>query len=501
MKTSNLQRPVFEGAVLFAGGTLAVIFPMVMVPVALTIAVASIILGQARKVNPAIPTMGELLAQQRVVVTTRVILLLLFGTLPLMIAKAHLWAVTVMVVYNLVIFFLVVADVLLSPRPDKLQVERRVPGKLSIGRPNRVELVLTNQSYHAVELEIIDEFPEEFKGEGRKIELRLEKRTSATLSYDIVPLRRGAFFFNRTVVRYRGILEMVVFQESYGEVTRVEVYPDITSISRFDLLMRRSHLMEIGLISERRRGTGTDFESLREYIKGDEFRKIDWKASARRNKLITREFQSEVNQSIMVMIDCGRSMGAVVDEITLLDHAVNGALLLGHQVLKKGDKIGLITFSDTPHQLLPPGRGKNHFFSFVRNLYAVQSNRVEPDFVAVLRALTMTTLRRSLLMIVTDLTSGDAVDKMLEAIPMVTRRHLPVIISVLDPRIRRAADLVPANSEQIFQKVVARNMINRISDMAGKIEQMGVATLIITPEQLSSSLLSQYLKAKLRARL
>ncbi len=104
-------------------------------------------------------------------------------------------------------------------------------------------------------------------------------------------------------------------------------------------------------------------------------------------------------------------------------------------------------------------------------------------------------------MIVTDLTSGDAVDKMLEAIPMVTRRHLPVIISVLDPRIRRAADLVPANSEQIFQKVVARNMINRISDMAGKIEQMGVATLIITPEQLSSSLLSQYLKAKLRARL
>ncbi|MFZ5951118.1 MAG: DUF58 domain-containing protein, partial [Candidatus Rifleibacteriota bacterium] len=359
MSTKSMQRPVIEGAVIFAGGTLAVLFPMVMVPVAIVVALASYILNVARRYNPSIPTLGDLLAQQRVVVTTRVILLLLFGTLPLMMAKDHVWAIAVVVIYNLIIFAMIVADVLLSPRPDKLLVERRVPGKLSIARPNRVELVLTNQSHNSIELELIDEFPEEFKGEGRQIQVRLEKRTCTTISYEIVPLRRGAFYFNRTVVRYRGLLELVVFQESYGEVTRVEVYPDITSISRFDLLMKRSHLMEIGLISERRRGSGTDFESLREYVKGDEFRKIDWKASARRNKLITREFQSEVNQSIMVLVDCSRSMGAVVDQITMLDHAANGALLLGHQVLKKGDKIGLLTFSDTPHQMLPPGRGKN----------------------------------------------------------------------------------------------------------------------------------------------
>lgn len=498
---SKLPRPVLEGAVLFVGILLAAILPMVVVPLAIIIALATHALNKARKLNPTIPTMRELLEQQRVVVTTRVVLLLLFGTLPLMIAKDHLWAIAVMLIYNIVIFVLVIADVLLSPRPDKLLVERRVPGKLSIAQPNRVELVLTNQSYSAIELELIDEFPEEFKGEGRQIELRLEKRTSATISYEIVPLQRGAFYFNRTVVRFRGLLELVVFQEAYGDVTRVEVYPDITSISKFDLLMKRSHLMEIGLISERRRGSGTDFESLREYIKGDEFRKIDWKASARRNKLITREFQSEVNQSIMVLLDCSRSMGAQIDEITLLDHAVNGALLLGHQVLRKGDKIGLITFSDTPHQMLPPGRGKNHFFTFVRNLYAVQANRVEPDFVAVMKALTMTTLRRSMLMIVTDLTSGEAVDKMLAAIPVVSRKHLPVIVSVLDPRLKKAAMAVPNSSEEVYQKVVARNLIARVSNMARKIEQMGVATVIITPEELSSSLLSQYLKAKLRSRL
>jgi uncharacterized protein (DUF58 family) len=106
-----------------------------------------------------------------------------------------------------------------------------------------------------------------------------------------------------------------------------------------------------------------------------------------------------------------------------------------------------------------------------------------------------------MLMIVTDLTSGEAVGKMLEAIPMVTRKHLPVIVSVLDPRVKKAADAVPTNTAEVFQKVVARDMIARVSEMARKIEQMGVATLIITPDQLSSSLLSQYLKAKLRSKL
>lgn len=499
--TNNVPRPVIEGAVLFGGGTLAVLFPMVIIPLATFLALAGISLNMFRRVNPDVPTLTDLVSQRRVVVTTRVVLLLLFGTLPLMLAKQHLWAIAVGLVYNLVIFALVIVDIIISPRPEKLLVERKVPGKLSIARSNQVELILTNQSYNAIDLEILDEFPDEFKGEARKMLLHLDKRTSATIVYEVTPLRRGCFYFNRTILRYRGILELVVFQESYGEPTRVEVYPDIGSIGRFDLLMRRSHLMDIGLISERRRGSGTDFESLREYVKGDEYRKIDWKASARRNKLITREFQSEVNQSILVMLDCSRSMGAVVDEITLLDHAVNGALLLGHQVLKKGDKIGLITFSDTPHQLLKPGRGKNHFFSFVRHLYAVQANRVEPDYVAVLKALTMTSMKRSLLMIITDLTSGEAVEKMLEAVTVVSRRHLPIIVSVLDPRIKQAADAIPQSPEEVYQKVVARNMISRVSEMAGKIEQMGIATLLITPEQLSSSLLSQYLKAKLRSRL
>ncbi|EKD81270.1 MAG: hypothetical protein ACD_39C01883G0002 [uncultured bacterium] len=376
-----------------------------------------------------------------------------------------------------------------------------MPRKLSIGRENNVEIVVSNNSHRPLAMEVVDEFPVDFYGDRRSVGLELDQRTSKGFTYTVKPLKRGCYYFNKTVVRFRGMLELVVFQQEYGESAQVEVYPDIASISRFELRMKRGQHAETGLITERRRGNGSNFESLREYVKGDEFRRIDWKASARKNKLITREFQSEVNQSVMVVLDCSRSMGAVVDNMTLLDHAVNSALILGYQVMKKNDKIGLLAFSDKPHVFLPPGRGKAHFYSYLRHLYAIAANSVEPDYDSVLRAISSTRLRRSLLMIITDLTSGEAVNKMLAAVPLVSRKHLTAVISVLDPKLRDIADAVPENVAAVYDKVVARNLIERVAGLSRHIEKIGIATMLITPQQLNSSLLSHYLQVKLRAQL
>lgn len=490
-----------EGLVLFVGCLLATLLPYVIVPVALLVALAAYALKVWRRRHPDTPLLTDMLMRGQVVVTTRVVLLLLFGTLPLMLAKSHSGALVLCFVYNFVVLVLVATDILISPRPDHLTIERRVPRKLSIGRDNKVEIVISNNSHRPLSLEVVDEFPVEFGGDRRSIGLELEQRTSKSFAYLVKPLMRGCYYFNKTVVRFRGLLELVVFQEEFGESSQVEVYPDIASISRFDFRMKRGHHAETGLITERRRGTGSNFESLREYVKGDEFRRIDWKASARKNKLITREFQSEVNQSVMVVLDCSRSMGAVVDGMTLLDHAVNSALILGYQVMKKGDKIGLLAFSDKPHVFLPPGRGKAHFYSYLRHLYAIAANRVEPDYDSVLRAISATRLRRSLLMIITDLTSGEAVKKMLAAVPLVSRKHLTAVISVLDPKLREIADAVPENVNAVYDKVVARNLIERVAGLSRHIEKIGIATMLITPQQLNSSLLSHYLQVKMRSQL
>ena len=494
-------KPLIEGLVLVIGSVLSVIAPFVVVPLALLVALAAYILRLFGSRNPNLPSLTDMIYQGQIVVTTRVVLLLLFGTLPLMQAKSHTGAIALWLVYNFVVLVLVLTDIIISPRPENLTIERRVQQKLSIGRDNKVEIVVSNNSHRPLTLEIVDEFPVEFGGDGRNIGLELEQRTSKSFSYLVKPLRRGCYYFNKTVVRFRGLLELVVFQREYGETTRVEVYPDISSISRFELRMKRGQHAETGLITERRRGLGSDFESMREYVSGDAFRRIDWKASARKNKLITREFQSEVNQSVMVVLDCSRSMGAVVDSLTLLDHAVNSALILGYQVMKKGDKIGLLAFSDKPQIFLPPGRGKAHFYNFLRHLYAISANRVEPDYESVLRAISSTRLRRSLLMIITDLTSGEAVQKMLAAVPLVSRKHLTVVVSVLDPKLRDIADAVPDNVDAVYDKVVARNLIERVAGLGRHIEKIGVATMLITPQQLNSSLLSHYLQVKLRSQL
>lgn len=501
MKQDKSRALVTDGLILFVGCVLAVAIPFVVVPLAVLLAIVSFLFKRWRVVRPDVPTLGDMFYRGQVVVTTRVVLLLLFGTLPLMQAKSHTGAVALWFVYNFVVFLLVIIDVVISPRPENLVVERRLPRKLSIGRDNPVEIVVTNSSHRPLSLELVDEFPAEFSGDGRNISLELAQRSSRSCSYTVKPQRRGCYFFNRTVVRFRGLLELVVFQQEYGEACQVEVYPDIAAISRFELRMKRGQLAEAGLVTERRRGCGSDFESLREYVKGDEFRRIDWKASARKNKLITREFQSEVNQSVLVVIDCSRSMGAVVDNLTLLDHAVNSALIMGYQVMKKGDRIGLLAFSDRPHVFLPPGRGKAHFYSYIRHLYAIAANRVEPDYETVLRAISATRLRRSLLMVITDLTSGEAVNKMLSAAPMISRKHLTAVVSVLDPKLREIADAVPDNVDAVYDKVVARTMIERVAGLSRHIEKIGIATMLVTPQQLNSKLLSHYLQIKLRSQL
>ncbi|MBU1109883.1 MAG: DUF58 domain-containing protein [Candidatus Riflebacteria bacterium] len=494
-------KPLIEGLVLVIGSVLSVIAPFVVVPLALLVALVAYILIFFRSRDPNVPSLSDILCQGQIVVTTRVVLLLLFGTLPLMLAKSHSGAIALWLVYNFVVLMLVLTDIVISPRPENLAIERRVSQKLSIGRDNRVEIVVSNNSHRPLNLEIVDESPVEFGENGHNVILELDQRTSKSFSYMVKPVKRGCYYFNKTVVRFRGLLELVIFQQEYGEATAVEVYPDISSISRFELRMKRGQQAEAGLITERRRGLGSNFESLREYVSGDEFRRIDWKASARKNKLITREFQSEVNQSVLVVLDCSRSMGAVVDNLTLLDHAVNSALILGYQVMKKGDKIGLLAFSDKPQVFLPPGRGKAHYYSFLRHLYAISANRVEPDYDSVLRAVSATRLRRSLLMIITDLTSGEAVQKMLAAIPMVSRKHLTVVVSVLDPKLREIADAVPESVDAVYEKVVARNLIERVAGLSRHIEKIGVATMMITPQQLNSSLLSHYLQVKLRSQL
>jgi len=434
-------------------------------------------------------------------VTTRVVLLLLCGSLPLMLAASHFTALVLFLGYNIFLLFLVYLDVLITPPPHLIEAVRQCPGKLSLGEENEVFLNLYNRSWKPLEFTVLDEFPIEFESSHKEMVVPLDKRTEARIKYHVKPLRRGNFLFGNIVVQYKGVLELVKINKIVPAGLQVKVYPNIKSISRFELTLRRSHLIESGLISERKRGTGTDFESLKEYTIGYEYRKIDLKATARKNKPITRDYQSEKNQSILVSIDCSRPMGVKVGNFTYLDFAVNAALLLGYLVTRREDKIGLLTFSDRIHAFLPPKRGKRQFYHFLEKLYDLQCNRVEPDFGNPFKFIIQSRVKRSLIILLTDFSAGAIVNKLRESAWLISRKHLLMVVSIINPAVREISRKVPDSIDEVFRKIVAQDGINKINTVKKDMENVGIMTLSLAPNELCSSLLANYISLKLRGKL
>ncbi|HNV69233.1 MAG TPA: DUF58 domain-containing protein, partial [Candidatus Ozemobacteraceae bacterium] len=329
-------------------------------------------------------------------------------------------------------------------------------------------------------------------------ETHLDPRHEIRLRYEVTPDQRGDFLFGDITVRYRGVLELVEIQQTFPARVKVEVYPNIRNISRLDLSLKRSHLVESGLITERRRGSGTEFESLRAYVRGDEFRKIDWKASARKSILITRNFQNETNQSVMLLIDQSRTLGVKVGRHTLLDAAVNAALLIGHYIVRKEDKVGLLTFARQIHAYTPPRRGKRHFHELLRSLYNLQPRTDEADFMPAFRHLATARLRRSLILLFTDLSSGNGLDSLLKSISLLAGRHVLVVVSLIDPQIRKVAESTPTTYEEVARKAVALDLLSRFSQIRRELEQKGLGLLVLTPEEANSAILATYIRLKLR---
>jgi len=418
-----------------------------------------------------------------------------------MVAPSHAMAITIFFVYNALVAALVYFDISISSPPDKITVRRQVAPKLSISEKNDVVIYIANHSSQPIYVTLIDEYPADFQGGSREIQLRVERRSESQIKYQVVPSKRGDFFFGDIALRYGSFLELLQIQKTFKIPAKVEVYPNIKSIAKFELSVRRSHLIETGPRSERRRGIGTDFESLKEYVRGDEFRKMDWKATARRGKLITREYQSEVNQSVIVALDCSRAMGAKLENLTLLDYAINATLLLGYQVTRKEDKIGLITFSDQVHGFLQPKRGKRHFHLFLKTLYNLQPRRVEPNYELAFAYLMAMRVKRSLLLVITDLAAGDAAQRLRDDIWLISRKHLPVIISIMNPAVREAAFGDTLSLESAYRKVVALDAVDRVNRAKRSIETMGLVALSLKPAEICSSLLSNYLTMKLRSRI
>ena len=313
------------------------------------------------------------------------------------------------------------------------------------------------------------------------------------------PDARGDARFGDVWLRYSSSLRLAERWARARLEQSVRVYPNLEEAQRMRIYLIRSRQIELEKRLKRQRGYGREFESLREYRAGDEFRDISWSATARRGKLITKTYQVERSQTMWLVLDAGRLLRARVGELTKLDHAVNAALSLAQVGFHSGDRVALLAYGRKPQQRVAPGRGVPHLRLFMEGLAQVHAETVEADHLLAAELLLSAQSRRSLIIWMTDLAETAATPEVIECTAAMARRHLVVLGIMAQTELRGIVATRPENAESMYRYSAALEIVQRRDLLLRQLRQQGAMALEAAPAGLSTALVNQYLEVKERS--
>lgn len=399
------------------------------------------------------------------------------------------------------LLFLALADFLIARRAP-IKVWRELPNRLQVGVANKIHLEVINAGRRPLLLQLKDDVAPEFSIDPPQLSLRVSAASRARMPYRATPNKRGKFEFGDLTVRVRGPFGFIWHERVFPATTAVSVYPDMRGASRLLLSDAALDLVNLGLRKLRRDGRGSEFARLRDYAQGDSVREVDWKATARRTRPVTRVMESERSQTILIGVDAGRSMAAKVDGLTKLDHAVNAALFLAFVAVRNGDRVGLVVFADGVKSYLAPAAGRAQYRKIVDALYSAKPHLTYVDYLALFKELNVRLLRRSLLCVFTDFIDEDQAATMVDPLRRLARRHVPLCLSVKDTALARLLQTAPPDPEIAFQHAVASELPLEREQMKRRIAQGKVVQMIdVNPEELSLAAVNKYLEIKARGTL
>jgi uncharacterized protein (DUF58 family) len=471
----------------------------------------------------------------------------------------------VALLYNLVLILVALMDWALSPQPKEFELERVVESKMNLGAPNVVHLrarwrgergertlpfVLRDEPPATWPVEVLSApqvAREQAPLEGvnlpmiARVAVDVRAGREAEASYRVTPTRRGDFAFGALYARYPSFLGLWYRQFRQEAPLTVRVYPDTSEVRRYELRLRQGRLQDMGLHLLRLRGRGTEYESLRDYTSDDEYKAINWKASAKRGKLIATNYEIERDQTIIIALDCGRMMTAMavtresrvrgaksevvtslqstlehsspelnlgngtLDSVEValskLDCAINATVLLAHVAAGMGDSVGLLLFTDTVKTFVPPRKGKVQTGAIIEALYAAQPQLVEPDYAGAYQHLLARKLRRSLVITFTDLIDPFASRELIQASGALRRHHNALCVTINNRDVIDLAGQMPQGMNELYEKAMAQRMLSQRAQALETLRQNGVGVLDVEASQLTVSAVNRYLDLKSRAAL
>lgn len=399
-----------------------------------------------------------------------------------------------------VLVVLLLADALSVPGADRLRVTRRAPARISLGARAEVEVRVENRTPRRVRVRLTDDLPPLLQREGGDVaDVWIPARMEERVPYAVRALRRGDDAFGDLHLRVAGPLGLAWRQRRVDQADAVRVVPGVLEVKRYRLLGLRNRLREAGFRSVRQRGEGGAFESLREYVRGDDPRTVDWKASARRGNLIVRQFELERRQNVVIAIDAGRLMTQKVGERERLDYALTAALLLADVARVHDDAVGLLVFSDRVEAFIPPAR--NSVSRLAQALGEVHARMVEPNYPAAFTYLAKQVRKRSLLVLFTDLIDPLASAALVAQLTRAADRHLPLAVAIRNPDLEAAAALTAADEATVYRRAAAEELLQARAAALAAMQRAGVLVADTRPGDAVPAVVNRYLDVKRRGML
>jgi uncharacterized protein (DUF58 family) len=386
----------------------------------------------------------------------------------------------------------------LTGKPNRVTVTRDRLERLSIGRENPVRLTVTAGNRAAV-LQIQDNAPQAFSTSEGVLAATLAAQQTQELTYMAIPSKRGEYYWGDIQVRQLGQLGLAWHDWKISQRQSVAVYPDLIGLRSLSI---RLTLQTTGNIRQaRRHGMGTEFAELRDYVSGDDPRLIDWKATARRSRVLIRVLEPEQEQTLIVLLDRGRLMTAQVNGLVRFDWGLNATLSLALAGLQRGDRVGVGVFDRQLHTWIPPERGQTQLPKLLERLTPIQPELLEPDYLGAVTAIATRQTRRALVVLLTDVIDEIASAELLAAMTRLAPRHLPFCVALRDPHIDRQAHSQTTTIPDAYARAVSLDLLAQRQLALAKLKQKGVLILDAPADQISETLVDRYLQLKARNQL
>ena len=398
-----------------------------------------------------------------------------------------------------IFILLTIADIVfLYSSRDGIKSERVVPERFSNGDENPVQLNVESGYRYDVDLTIIDDIPDQFQMRNFRINTWLKKFQKIEKTYYIRPVKRGEYVFGKINFLVKSKIGFAERKISGGEEQKVKVYPAFLQMRQFELMAISNRLTEFGVKQIRKMGQSMEFEQIRQYVLGDDYRLINWKATARKNSLMVNQYTDEKSQNVYSMIDMGRTMKMPFRGMSLVDYAINSTLVLSDIAVMKQDKAGLLSFSNQISSFLPASKRPGQLNKIMELLYKSETGFLECDYEKAAIYFTRKVRQRSLVVLYTNFETISSMRRNMRYLSSIARYHLMVVVIFKNTEMNDLLESTPKKLKDIYYQVTGEQLAFEKLQIINELNKRGIQTIYTAPENLSAETINKYIEIKSR---